>query len=201
MCRRKFVWSPSSSIERVTITVAARIRSLPFREDLCARARSAPMSLSRALIRFREFSSTRAEARPSMSRNLDASAAGIARTSSWEWLWTRARVRDRTERARVREGRKGSDVLEDGPADGGSSKPKESGCGADVERGSGRQNSAFWCERVLLERRTHHNEAPTMQPSTPPSPRRPIGSSAIECERQERTLDLSTVLKALHGLH
>jgi hypothetical protein len=70
-----------------------------------------------------------------MSRNLDASAAGIARTSSWEWLWTRARVRGRTERERVREGRKGSDALEDGPAVGGSSKPKESGCGADVENG------------------------------------------------------------------
>lgn len=129
-------WSPSSSIERVAITVAARIfRSLPFSEDLCARARSAPTSLSRALIRFREFSSTRADARPSMSRNLDASAAGIARTSFWDWLWTRPRVRDRTDRARVREGRKGSDAVDDGPADAGSSKPKESGCGADeVER-------------------------------------------------------------------
>ena len=40
-----------------------------------------------------------------------------------------------------------------------------------------------------------------MQPSTPPSLRRPIGSSAIECERQERMLDLSTVLKVLHNLH
>ena len=41
----------------------------------------------RALIRIREFSftSTRADARPSMSRNLDASAAGIATTSFWEW--------------------------------------------------------------------------------------------------------------------
>jgi len=134
MSWHKFVWSPSSSIERVTITVAAHIRSLPFSEDLCARARSAPTSLSRALIRFREFSSTRADARPSMSRNLDASAAGIASTSFWDWLWTRPRVRARTDRARVREGRKGSDVLDDGPADAGSSKPKESGCGADVER-------------------------------------------------------------------
>jgi hypothetical protein len=92
--RRRFVWSPSSSIERVTTTVAgvvveARIRPLPFSEDPCA-ARSSPspslVHARAAFIRFREFSSTRADARPSMSRNLDASAAGIARTSFWERL-------------------------------------------------------------------------------------------------------------------
>jgi hypothetical protein len=92
--RRRFVWSPSSSIERVTTTVVvvvveARIRPLPFSEDPCATWSSPSPSLARAraaFIRFREFSSTRADARPSMSRNLDASAAGIARTSSWERL-------------------------------------------------------------------------------------------------------------------
>ena len=66
--------------------------------------------------------------------------------------------------------------------------------------GSAHQNSAFWCKRVLF-RRTYHNEARMMQPSTPPSLRRPIGSSAIGCERQERMLDLSTVLKVPHDLH
>jgi hypothetical protein len=172
--RRRFVWSPSSSIERVATTVvAARIRPLPFTtSDLCvARARRSkapspsPLSLSRAraaaFIRFREFSSTRADARPSMSRNLDASVAGMARTSfrewlCWPWLWTRPpRARDRTDRMRVRfpEGRrKGSEEaleLEDGPADGGSSKPKVSGCGAgDVRWGLAHQNLE-WQERAL----------------------------------------------------
>ena len=79
----KLVWSPSSSMERVPLVV---VRSfLPFiTEDLFA-ARGA-RSPSAALIRFREFSSTRADARPSMSRNLDASAAGMATTLFWEWL-------------------------------------------------------------------------------------------------------------------
>jgi hypothetical protein len=113
--RMKLVWSPSSSIERVPLVV---IRSfLPFiiTEDLfTARGARSP---SAAFIRFREFSSTRADARPSMSRNLDASAAGMATASFWEWLcaWCCcrcccSRVRSRADRARVRDERKGSEA-------------------------------------------------------------------------------------------
>lgn len=123
----KLVWSPSSSIERAAL-VEAHIRSLPFIDDLFgARARSPPS----ALIRFREFSSTRAEARPSMSRNLDVSAAGMATTSFWEWHWTVSRVRNRVGRARVRDVRNGSVACKDDPADAGSSKSKVSGFGAE----------------------------------------------------------------------
>jgi hypothetical protein len=124
--RMKLVWSPSSSIERVPRAVVAHIRSLPFVEDLFGpRARSPS-----AFIRFREFSSTRAEARPSMSRNLDVSAVGMAKTSFWEWLWTRSRVRNRVGRTRARDEEKGSEACEDGPADAGSSKSKVRGFGA-----------------------------------------------------------------------
>jgi hypothetical protein len=36
--------------------------------------------------------------------------------------------------------------------------------------------------------KTHDDEAPMMQPSIPPSLRRLTGSSATECELQEKTL-------------
>jgi hypothetical protein len=83
-------------------------------------------------MRFREFSSTRADARPSISRNLDASAAGVgvAKTSFWERLWTRSILRDRAERRRVRDEKKGSEASEDGPSDAGSSKSNVRGFGA-----------------------------------------------------------------------
>jgi hypothetical protein len=85
-------------------------------------------------MRFREFSSTRAEARPSISRTLDASAAGVAKMSFCERLWTRSILRDRAERRRVRDEKKGSEgeTREDGPADAGSSKSNVRGFGAGV---------------------------------------------------------------------
>jgi hypothetical protein len=56
----------------------------------------------------------------------------------------RPRARDRTDRARVRDGMKGSGLLEDGPADVGSSKSKVSGFGADVD-GSHIRNMDLVC--------------------------------------------------------
>lgn len=84
-------------------------------------------------MRFREFSSTRADARPSMSRNLDASAAGVAKTSPWERLCTRSILRDRAERRRVRDEKNESEVRVDGPADAGSSKSNVRGFGTGVD--------------------------------------------------------------------
>jgi hypothetical protein len=71
-----------------------------------------------------------------MSRNLDASAAGVAKTSFWERVWTRSILRDRAERRRVRDEKKGSEgeTWEDGPADAGSSKSNVRGFGAGVDQ-------------------------------------------------------------------
>jgi hypothetical protein len=89
-----------------------------------------------------------------MSRNLDASVAGVARISFWDRLWTRPRARVRTERARVREGREGSVVSEDGPATAiaGSSKSKVRGLGADVD-GLTHHNTTGQCVFKNLRRR------------------------------------------------
>ena len=171
---RRFVWSCSSSRERVP--AAARTRSLPFSGDRSVR------TVRETRIRLREFSSTRAEARPSISRNLDASAEGVAATSFCEWLWTCPRARERTVSAeRVREGRKGSDeevavavVEDDGPAaDVGSSKSNVSGFGAGVDCSLiGRK------KKDQHEDRTHDDEVLTMRLLIPPSQHRLTGSFA-----------------------
>ena len=168
------MWSCSSSKERVP--AAVRTRSLPFSGDRRVR------TVRATRIRLREFSSTRAEARPSMSRNLDASAEGVAVTSFCEWLWTCPRARERTVSAeRVREGRKGSDeeiavavVEDDGPAaDVGSSKSNVSFFGAGVGCSLiGRK------KRDQHEERTHDGEAMTMLLLILPSLHRLTGSFA-----------------------
>jgi hypothetical protein len=132
---------------------------------------------SRAFIRFREFSSTRADARPSILRKLDTSVAGIARTSFCERLLTRSKARDRTERTRVRGGKKGSEG-EDDPADGGSSKSKVRGFGAKAE-----------CSHIMIQTslrtKTHDEGELMLQPSILLWLRKPTGNSAIGCELRE----------------
>jgi hypothetical protein len=155
-------------------------------------------------IRLREFSSTRAEARPSMSRNFDASVEGVAVTSFCEWLWTCPRGRERTVSAeRVREGRKGSDegvgaagVEDEGPgADVGSSKSNVSGFGAGA--GCSLINRK---KKDKHEDRTHDGEALTTRLLILPSQHRLTGNFATGCELQETRGDLLTVLKVLHVL-
>ena len=156
-------------------------------------------------IRLREFSSTRAEARPSMSRNLDVSAAGVAATSFCEWLWMFPSARERTVSVgRAREGRKGSDegvvvaVVEDddGPAaDAGSSKSNVSGFGARVGC------SLIGCKKKdRIKDRTHDGEAMTTRLLTLPSQHRPTGSFATGCELQGKRGGLWPVLKVLRVL-
>ena len=108
-------------------TIALCPLSMTFLGPVCAR--QAPSCAS-------EFSSTRADARPSMSRNLDTSAAGVgvAKTSFWERLCTRSILRDRADRRRVRDEKKGSEACEDGPAEAGSSKSNVRGFGAVVDQ-------------------------------------------------------------------
>ena len=194
--RKRFVWSSSSSSERVP--AIARTRSLPFNGDRSGRTERATR------IRLREFSSTRADARPSMSRNLDVSAEGIAGTSFCEWLWTCARARERTVRSeRALEGRKGSEEVvvvvkeeEDGPAvDAGSSKPNVSGFGARV--------GCSLIDRKGMDRhedRTHDGEAQTMRLLILPSQHRLTESFATGCELQGTRRGLWTVSKVLRVL-
>ncbi|KAI9462027.1 hypothetical protein F5148DRAFT_235761 [Russula earlei] len=181
--RTRFVWSPSSS---VALARNDDDRPLPFVklegddkdeevEEDGVRSRPFPFATSansRArFIRFREFSSTRADARPSMSRNWDASAAGTgtgtgtARTPSafWERLFCRkraGRLRDRAEeRVRAAGGRKGSEVvLEEGSADAGSSKSNLNGFGGAVLR------VKRWIGGGVCVCATHEDEGRMMQP-------------------------------------
>ena len=86
-------------------------------------------------IHLQEFLSMRAEARPSMLRNLDLSVDGVAATSFCEWLWTSPSMRVRTvSMERAWEGRNGSDEEDEGgpAADAGSSKLGVSGFGGMV---------------------------------------------------------------------
>ena len=175
-------------MERVPLVVEHN-RSLPFTKDLFVGPRVRSRSPS-TFMRFREFSSTRADARPSISRNLDASAVGVAKTSSWERLWTRSILRDRAERRRVRDEKNGSEeACEDGPAaDAGSSKSNVRGFGAGASFMDYVSDSL---QRTQIQ--TYDDEEPTMQPSILPLLRRLTGSSAIGCELQERMSGLSTV--------